>query len=130
MVHALHAHLVFVAKYRRGVFTDPMLDSMKATMEKVCADFGATLAEFNGEENHVHLLVRYPPSLALSRLVNSLKGVSSRYLRKHYSQGLKGKLFGKRLWSPSYFAGSVGGAGLGVVKRYIEKQSRPLSSPP
>ncbi len=107
-----------------------MLDTMAESMKKVCEDAGATLADFNGEPNHVHLLVRYPPSLALSRLVNSLKGVSSRQLRKTYANDLRGKLYGGHLWSPSYFAGSVGGASLEVVSRYIENQSRPLSSPP
>ena len=51
-------------------------------MRDVCADFGAELPEFNGERDHVHLLVHYPPSVAISRLVNSLKGVSARRLRQ------------------------------------------------
>lgn len=106
-----------------------MLLAMEAVMIKVCEDMGATLVEFNGEQNHVHLLVHYPPALALSRLVNALKGVSSRHMRKHYNLELAGKLWGDHLWSPSYFAGSVGGASLEVVKQYIENQKAPLSSP-
>ena len=50
-------------------------------MRDVCADLGAELREFNGEADHVHLLVHYPPRVALSRLVGSLKGVSARRLR-------------------------------------------------
>ena len=78
VVHNLHVHLVFVTKYRRGVFTAQMLTRCEEVMRAVCRDFGAELREFNGAEDHVHLLVHYPPSVAISRLVNSLKGVSSR----------------------------------------------------
>jgi len=75
-VFMLHVHLVFVTKYRKAAFTDAMLNSLKAYFEKNCADFEATLEEFNGEKDHVHLLVNYPPKVAVSKLVNSLKGVS------------------------------------------------------
>jgi len=53
-------------------------------MRAVCADVEAGLVEFNGESNHVHLLVNHPPKVVVSRLVNSLKGVSSRRLRQEY----------------------------------------------
>ena len=61
-----------------------VLNRCEQVMAQVCADFDATLAEFNGEQDHVHLLVRYPPKVALSHLVNSLKGVSSRRLRQDF----------------------------------------------
>jgi len=76
----------------------------------VCESFGARLREFNGEGDHVHLLVHYPPKAALSKLVNSLKGVSSRYLRAQYTGRINQIGTGSVLWSPSYFAGSRGGA--------------------
>lgn len=125
VVYSLSAHLVFIAKYRKCVFTSDMLKTMQQVMMDVCHDMGAELMEFNGEENHVHLLVSYPPTLSISKLVNSLKGVSSRYLRKEHSKELSGKLWGGHLWSPSYFASSVGGASLEVVRNYIENQDRP-----
>src|SRR5580658_3818917 len=83
-VFAMHVHLVFVTKYRRHVFTKESLDGMRPIFEKVCADFEAVLMEMDGEDDHVHLLVNYPPKLALSTLVNSLKGVSSRRLRRQF----------------------------------------------
>ncbi|MFF7191515.1 IS200/IS605 family transposase, partial [Streptomyces sp. NPDC008222] len=69
----LHAHLVFVTKYRREVFNGEMLTRCEEIMRDVCESFGAELREFNGEDDHVHLLVHYPPKVALSKLVNSLK---------------------------------------------------------
>ena len=121
----LHAHLVFVTKYRRGVFTDDMLTRCEEVMRDVCAGFEAELREFNGEADHVHLLVHYPPKVALSKLVNSLKGVSSRYLRQEYTDTMNRAIMHGHLWAPSYFAGSCGGAPIQIVKDYIENQKRP-----
>ena len=124
-VFMMHVHLVFVTKYRRGVFTKEILDDLKPIFASVCADFEAELVEFDGEDDHVHLLVNYPPKLAISSLVNSLKGVSSRLIRKRGYSSLQRKLWGGSLWSPSYFAGSCGGAPISVLQQYIENQRTP-----
>ena len=102
-----------------------MLDRMAEVMEAICVDFGATLEELNGEADHVHLLVAYPPQCTLSKLVNSLKGVSSRMLRKEFGPQIRRHLWGGHLWSSSYFAGSAGGAPLQLVKDYITNQRVP-----
>lgn len=122
-VSALHAHLVFITKYRRGVFTSEMLTRLEEIFSEVCQDFEVNLREMNGEINHVHLLVEYPPKVQLSKLINSLKGVSSRHLRKEFPDIYR-YLWKGALWSPSYFAGSCGGANLSVIKAYIEQQNR------
>ena len=83
--------------------------------------------EFNGEEDHVHLMIHYPPTVELSKLINSLKGVSSRLLRKEFWNHLRKFLWGERLWSPSYFAASCGGAPLEIVKQYIDNQKTPAA---
>jgi putative transposase len=125
VVYSLHAHLVFIPKYRRGPFTDKILARCEEIMRDVCVDFGGELREFNGETDHVHLFVHYPPQVALSRLVNSLKGVSSRHLRREFPNHIRRYLWGKHFWSPSYLAASCGGAPLEIVKQYIENQRRP-----
>ena len=61
VVYTIHAHLVFTPKYRRGPFTDEILTRCEEVMRAVCADFGTELVQFNGEPDHVHLLVHYPP---------------------------------------------------------------------
>ncbi|GLB86134.1 hypothetical protein SRL2020226_55340 [Mycobacterium kiyosense] len=61
----LNAHLVFVTKYRRRLFTGQILTFCEHTMRAVCAELDAELVEFNGEPDHVHLLVAYPPTLAI-----------------------------------------------------------------
>ena len=123
-VFAMHVHLVFLTKYRKDVLTAPMLESLHVLFSKVCTDFEAELVEFNGEDDHVHLLVNYPPKVPISGLVNSLKGASSRVLRSQFPE-LKKKLWKGALWSPSYFSGSCGGASINVIKKYIELQDTP-----
>ena len=121
----MHAHLVFVTKYRHEVFTDTHLTRLEAIFRDVCTDFECELVEFNGETDHVHLLVTFPPKVAVSHLVNSLKGVSSRYMRREFPELERHYWRAKRLWSGSYFAGSVGGAPISVLRQYIENQTRP-----
>jgi len=107
VVSALHVHLVFVTKYRRGALDDDALSRLRDTFAAVSADFGARLVECDGEADHVHLLVEYPPTVTLARLVNSLKGVGSRLLLRDRPELRR---FAQRgLWSPSYFAASCGG---------------------
>lgn len=124
-VFKMHVHLVFVAKYRRKVFDGDAIDRMRRIFGKVCEDMEASLVEMDGEDNHVHLLVEYPPKLAVSVLVNSLKGVSSRLLRKERPD-LRKRYWKNMLWSPSYFASSCGGAPIGIIKQYIEQQQTPI----
>jgi putative transposase len=104
-----------VTKYRRGVLTGEHLGTLGEVFASVCADVGAGLVEMDGEDDHLHLLVAYPPHGAVARLVNSLKGVSARRLRTQR----------EHLWSPSYFAASAGGAPLETLRAYIRQQGTP-----
>ena len=126
-VTALHVHLVFVTKYRRKVFEAEHIDHLGRTFRQVCTDFAAVLVSCDGEDDHVHLLIEYPPTVQLSKLINSLKGVSSRLVRRDFPN-LRPRVWGgQHLWSPSYFAASCGGAPLSVVKLYVESQRTPGS---
>lgn len=120
-VYDLQVHLVFVTKYRRNVFTDGVLTDMEQVMRSVCETMECKLIEFNGETDHVHLLVSYPPKVAVSTLVNMLKGVSSRRLRQKYDL----RTYRNHLWSPSYYAASSGGATSETLRTYIQNQDRP-----
>jgi putative transposase len=84
VVYLLHAHLVFVTKRRGKVFGTAHLRRLEEIFRSVRTDFEVILKEFNGEWDHVHLLVNYPPMVRLSELVNSLKGVSSRRMKQEF----------------------------------------------
>jgi len=121
VVYGLHAHLVFVTKYRRDVLSDLAIRDLSAIFAKVCRDFEAELVACSGADDHIHLLVRYPPKVALSKLVNSLKGVSSRKLRDIRPE-VSGRYHEGVLWSASYFAASCGGAPLAIIAEYVRSQ--------
>jgi putative transposase len=87
-------------------------------------DFESQLTEMHGQDHQVHLLVRYPPKVAVSNLVNSLKGVSSGMLRQERPD-LAPRYWKGVLWSPSYFAASCGDAPLNMLKSYIQQQNAP-----
>jgi len=124
-VFNMHVHLVFVAKYRRTVFDSAAIDRLRELFAKVCNDFEAQLVEMDGESDPVPLLVSYPPKAPVSALVNSLKGASSRVLRKERPDIAKRFYYKGVLWSPSYFASSCGGAPISIIRQYIEQQATP-----
>ena len=113
-----------MTKYRKKIFSANAIKILHIIFSEVCTQFEANLIELDGEQDHVHLLIEYPPKLAISSLVNSLKGVSSRLLRKHLP-GLKKHYWKGVLWSPSYFAASCGGAPIDIIKQYINQQNTP-----
>ncbi len=130
-VTKLCVHLVFTTKYRRKVMTPEILDEMKTTLKETAVKLGCTPLEINGEADHVHLLLRFPADSSVSSIVNSLKTVSSRMIRKNHPDILHGGRTGL-FWSRSYFAATAGGVTLEVLKTYVEKQGTKgrHSSPP
>ena len=123
-VFLMHVHLVFVTKYRRRVFEARHIEYMRGLFARLCSELDAEMVEMDGEEDHIHILVNYPPKLAVSTLVNALKGTSSRRLRGEFPE-IERRYYKGVLWSPSYFAGSCGGAPLTVVRQYVENQQTP-----
>lgn len=103
------------------------LDLLEDVFANVCSDFGATLVESNGQDDHVHPPIEYPPTVAISTVaiatvVNSLKGGSSRnHQRRQFEMGTHRD----HLWSPSYLAASAGRPPLSIIRQYVETQRRP-----
>ena len=120
-------HLVFTTKYRRNVLSPKMITRLEDIYRETLEQMDGELIEFNGEHDHVHLMISATPKTAISNLVSKLKGKSSYMLRKEFWSVIKPKLWGKHFWSPSYCAVSCGGAPLEVVKSYIENQRMPPS---
>jgi putative transposase len=108
--------LVFVTNYRKKVVSKQILADLKKIFTSVCKDFESQLEEFEGKRDHVHLLINYPPKVAISKLVDSLKGVCSRLIRKKKYPSIQYALWGNSLWSASYFAGACGGARIELIR--------------
>jgi putative transposase len=111
-------HIIWCPKYRRRVLVGKVEGRLKQIIADVVADIGGQVIEVEVMADHVHLLVEVPPPVALSRLVQLLKGRSSRVLRTEFGHLRRGPA----LWSPSWFVSTVGGAPLEVVRRYVENQ--------
>ena len=126
-IHNNTVHLIFVTKYRRNVLTINMLTSLKEIIKETCLQMDCELIEFNGEDDHIHMLVSVHPKHSVSNLVGKLKGKSSYVLKRVFWDEIKEKLWGNHFWSPSYCVVSCGGASLEVVKKYIEDQRIPTS---
>lgn len=117
-------HLVLVTKRRRPALSPALLARCAEVLGSVLADWRCTLVEFGGEADHVRVLFRAHPALELSRLVNSLKTVSSRLLRKEFAADLRAFYWKPVLWHGAYYVGTVGRASLDTVRRYVEEQGR------
>ena len=124
-VSDLKAHLVLTTKYRRSAFTALMLERLHSIFEELLIKWDCKLIEFNGEDNHVHLLFQYHPDLELSKLVNNLKSVSSRKLRQEFSEHLENYYSKDVFWNGSYFIASCGGVTVSTLRKYIENQQQP-----
>jgi REP element-mobilizing transposase RayT len=81
--------LVFTPKYRRGPFTDEILTRCEEIMRAVCADFDTELVEFNGERDHVHLLVHYPPKVLERHRRTLARQVAAQFLNAVQRQWLR-----------------------------------------
>jgi putative transposase len=124
-VYDLNIHLVLVTKYRKKVINQAMLSRLNEIFESTVQKWRCELVEFNGEPDHVHLLINFPPDVEVSKLVNNLKTVSSRLIRKDFSAQL-GQVYSKPVfWSGAYFVASCGGVTIEQLKSYVEQQLSP-----
>lgn len=122
-VCCLTYHAVFVIKYRRKVIDSEIMEFMKNHTRYLIEDrFNGKMLEFNGEEDHIHILFELPPSAAPSVIVCSLKTQLSKEVRKRYMEQIQGKLWKDSFWSDSYFLSTTGGASLETLEEYIKQQ--------
>lgn len=119
--YLLTYHLVWCVKYRRKVISDVIGDRLKEIVSTLVVDAECSVMAIETDIDHIHIVFRAKPTNQLSKLINTLKGVSARRLFKEFPQ-LKDKLYRGHLWSPSYFIVTVGGAPLEVIKQYVETQ--------
>lgn len=118
-------HLVLITKYRKNAINKKILRRIEELIRETCLQMQSELLEFNGEDDHVHLLVSVHPKYSIANFVGKIKGKSSYFIRKEFWLDIKDKLWGKHFWSPSYCVVSAGGAPLEIIKKYIEEQRTP-----
>lgn len=124
-VYKLTYHLVLVTKYRKKCLSNEMLNRLEEIVKKNCADWEIDLLEFNGEADHIHLLLEMHPNIMPSKFINNLKTVSSRLIRKEFEEELKPYYWKPVLWTRAYCLLTTGGATIDVIREYIQNQERP-----
>jgi putative transposase len=125
-VYKLTAHVVLVTKYRKKAISEKILLRLKEIFTDTLIKWECKLVEFNGESDHVHLLIDYKPDISLSKLIANLKTVSSRLIRRDFPE-LASKYFYNKpyFWTGAYFVASCGGVTVSQLKKYVENQKAP-----
>ena len=117
--------VVLVTKNGRKCFTGAMLDRLKEIITNLCQKWEVELLEFNGEADHVHLLLDMHPNIMPSKFINNLQTVTSRLMRKEFAEHLAEFYWKPVLWTRAYCLLRTGGATIDTIRQYIEKQERP-----
>lgn len=123
-VYSLSYHLILVTKYRHPCMTQEIQTRIQEVVESLFEKWGCTLIELNGEIDHIHILFEAPPQIRLASTINSLKSVTSRYIRKEFPEELEPFYSKPYFWNNSYFLISTGGAPIEIIRQYIEDQGK------
>lgn len=124
-VYSLHYHIIFVIKYRRkALHTDKIRERLKEIFRELAPGLKIEITGMEPAEDHIHMLIKGTPSTDLVKVTNTLKGVSSRYLRQEFPE-IKNLLWGDSFWSDSKFIASTGQVSLDVLMKYVESQNEP-----
>ncbi|MDY6901890.1 MAG: IS200/IS605 family transposase [Cyanobacteriota bacterium] len=125
-VFSVRLHFVFVTHYRRKALDAKMLDRLKGMVKQVSEKMSCELIEFDGETDHIHILLDFHPKNSIAAVVGSLKSSTARMLKKEFPEEVKKYYWGKvSFWSNSYYVASCGGAPIDVLKEYIQNQATP-----
>lgn len=121
-VYEFHYHLVVVTKYRKEIFKSALRhDSIIKIFKDIAKNKGITIEHIEAMPDHIHMMISFPPNLAPSSAVKSLKGVSAREWFKKFPEDKK-LLWGGHLWSPSFFMSTIGNVSKEIVAEYIKNQ--------
>ncbi len=117
----LEVHIVWTTKYRYRVLQGRIAERAREIIRQCCKSMNVNIVNGSIGKEHIHLLVSIPPSLSISKLVQQLKGKTSRVLLNEY-RDLKKRYWGQHLWSSGYFCRTVGTVTKNTIIDYIENQ--------
>lgn len=124
-VYSLQYHLIIVVKYRQKAFrTNKIMERTKELTKQIAEKFDCEILNQECDIDHIHIIIKCKPQTELTKLINSLKGVTSRILRKEFAEELKDILWGESFWSDSYCLITTGQTTLEQLKKYVESQGK------
>jgi putative transposase len=121
--YAMHYHLIFCTAYRAKAISEPVGERLKDIVAELMPRFGAIPVAQETDFDYIHILFSAKPSTELTKLINSLKGVTARRIRQEFPE-MKRHLWGEKFWSPSYCLITTGQVSIDVLKRYIDSQGK------
>jgi putative transposase len=114
-------HIVWITKYRKKVMLGMIAERTRELIRQICKEHEVEILRGHISQDHVHLFVSVPPHLAISKLVQYLKGKSS-YKMLQENKQLSKEFWGRHLWGRGYFVATSGNVTDEVILEYIEKQ--------
>lgn len=120
-VYLLNFHLVMVTKYRRKVIDDVISERLKEIFCYIGNNYGITIAEWNHDKDHIHVLFRSIPKTNMSKFINAYKSASSRLIKNEFPN-IREKLWKEAFWSKSFCLVTTGGVTIDIIRKYIESQ--------
>ena len=120
-VYDIEYHIVWITKYRYKVLQGKIAERLREVLRQGCEAHGMTIVRGSIGKDHVHMLVSCPPTLAPSKIVQLLKGRSSKLMQEEFEE-LRKRYWGQHLWARGYFCRTVGVVTEEMVKEYIENQ--------
>lgn len=122
-VYNTHYHLIWVTKYRRQCFTTPeLVEEMKSILNHVAELSDVNVQEMEVMPDHIHILCSFKPKYSITDIIKNLKGSSARLFLANHPEIRKNQFWGNKLWSNSYYVGTVGNVSKETVKQYILNQ--------
>ena len=112
----IYIHLIFSTKNREPIIRPEFEDRLKAYMIGIARNFGVRILAINGTTDHMHILSMIPSRMAISKIVQLIKGGSSKWLNETVTNGHKFR------WQKGYGAFSVNESMVPTTIRYIRKQ--------
>ena len=114
-------HIVWITKYRKPIMIGPVAERVRELIRQICLQNEVTIIKGHVSKDHIHLLVSCSPSLAVSKLVQKLKGASSHKLFEEFAH-LRKQYWGQHLLSRGYFVATTGTITDEIIKDYIDHQ--------
>jgi putative transposase len=119
--HDIKYHIVWITKYRYQVLTRNIAGRLRELLIQGCESRGITIVEGSVGKDHVHMLLSCPTYMAPAKIVQYLKGRSSRLIQEEFPE-LKKRYWGQHLWARGYFCATAGVVTQETVREYIEHQ--------
>jgi putative transposase len=112
-------HIVFIPKYRRKVMYGKVREDVRESLRKLCEYQGIEILEGSVSSDHVHMCVKIPPKLSVSKFMGYLKGKSALMVfdknPEYKKQG------GRSFWAKGYYVDTVG-RDEDTIRNYIKEQ--------